>query len=181
MRRTFPGAVSGVVPDWGPAWVTVIERPATTTVAVRCAPELAAIVKLAPPVPVRDVGVTVIHVGIPVTDQVHADVVTTANVPVDPAAGALTLVGVTEKEQAAPFWVTVSVCPAIVRVPVRGVVTVLAPTVTVTVPFPVPAVGLRPSHRALAVVDQLHALSVVTETANVSPVAADVLAVGEIA
>lgn len=177
MRRTFPGAARVVVP----AWVTVIERPATTTVAVRCAPGLAAIVKLAPPVPVRDVGVTVIHDGIPVTDQVHVDVVTTANVPVDPAAGALTLAGVTEKEQAAPFWVTVSVCPAIVRVPVRGVVTGLAPTVTVTVRFPVPAVGLRPSHRALAVVDQLHAPPVVTETVKVSPVATDVLAVGEIA
>jgi hypothetical protein len=158
----------------------VIERPATTTVAVRCEPGLTAIVKLTPPVPVRDVGVTVIHVGMSVTDQVQPDVVTTANVPVEPVAGAFTLVGVTEKLHAAPFWVTVNVCPAIVIVPVRGVVKLFAVTVTVTVPLPVPAVGLRASHSALGVVVQVHVLPVVTVTSKVSPVATAVLVAGEI-
>ncbi len=47
---------------------------------------------------------------------------------------------------AAPAWTTVTVCPAMVTVPVREVVAVFAAIVSVTVPFPPPVAGLTLTH-----------------------------------
>jgi hypothetical protein len=48
-----------------------------------------------------------------------------------------------------PLWVAVKVLPAIVTVPVRELLLVLAATVTVTEPLPLPLVGETLSHAAL--------------------------------
>ena len=60
---------------------------------------------------------------------VHAQPAVVVTVAVlDPAAATgFRVVGATLKVQAAPCWVTVTVCPAIVKVPVRGDVDVFAP------------------------------------------------------
>jgi len=62
-----------------------------------------------------------------------------AKLVLDPVAGRVTVVGDTAKEQAvAPACVIVTVVPPTVRVPVRGFVSLLVATVTVTLPFPEP-------------------------------------------
>jgi hypothetical protein len=82
--------------------------------------------------------VTVIHAVLLLTPvQVHPLVVVTAAVCDPPAASTLCAVGAMLKLHA-PACVTVSVCPAIVSVPVRGVADVFAATVYATEPFPVP-------------------------------------------
>lgn len=73
---------------------------------------------------------------------------------------------------------TVSVCPAIATLPVRGDCSVFTPTVIFTVPLPVPAVGETPSQIALDVALQPQ-LPPLTVTANDSPVAGDVRVAGE--
>ena len=60
--------------------------------------------------------------------HVHPLVVVTAAVCDPPAARTLCAVGAMLKLHA-PAWVTVTVCPAIVSVPVRGLVEVFAATV----------------------------------------------------
>jgi hypothetical protein len=80
-----------------------------------------------------------------------------------------------------PFWVTVSVRPAIVRVPVRCVVAVFAATVTATVPLPLPdAPEVIVSHDALLVAVQPHPPATVTVTDSGSPDAGEVRTVGAI-
>src|SRR5947208_17173073 len=60
--------------------------------------------------------------------------------------------GEIEKEHGAPAWVTVKVLPAMVSVPVREVAAVLAPTLYVTVPLPVPlAPAVTLSHAVFVV------------------------------
>jgi hypothetical protein len=46
----------------------------------------------------------------------------------------------------APAWVTITACPAIIAVAVRGWALVVGATVNVTPPGPVPAAGLSDSH-----------------------------------
>jgi len=71
--------------------------------------------------------------------------------------------GVIEYEQGAPPWVTVSVCPAIVSVPVRWTVSALASMVKDTVPFPLPlAVPDKVSQVALLVALQTQPVAAVT-------------------
>jgi hypothetical protein len=112
-----------------PACVTVTGLLATVIVAVRgdvlvFAETLYRTVPL--PVPV-DPLVIVIHVALSLAVQAHPDVVVTDTaLPVVPAADGDAVVGDTENEQFAPAWVTVNALPAIVSVPVRGDVAVLA-------------------------------------------------------
>jgi hypothetical protein len=72
--------------------------------------------------------VTVIHPELLAAVQLHPLVVVTVNVPVVAAAPALGAVGVTVKAHW-PAWVTVTVLPAMVSVPVRAVDPELARTV----------------------------------------------------
>jgi hypothetical protein len=53
-------------------------------------------------------------------------------------AGGFSEVGATLNVHGVPCWLTVTVCPATVKVPVRGEVDVLAAMLYATVPFPVP-------------------------------------------
>ena len=80
----------------------------------------------------------------------------------------------------APLWVTVTVCPATVSVPVRDVVAVFAATVYVTLPLPVP---LPPAvtviQLALLVAPQAHAVVVVTVVVRDPAAAATASDVGE--
>lgn len=61
--------------------------------------------------------------------QAHPVGAATATVPVAPLPATDALAGVKAYVQPPRDCVTVTVCPAIVRVPVRGVVPVLTPTV----------------------------------------------------
>ena len=81
--------------------------------------------------------VTVIHDVLLTPVQLHPLVVVTPVVNGPPAAVAVCEVDERVKLHV-PVCVTVSVCPAIVSVPVRGVVAVFAETPYVTVPFPLP-------------------------------------------
>ena len=84
--------------------------------------------------------------------------------------------------QGTPSCVTVNAWPAIVTVPVRCAVPVLAATATLTLPLPVPfAEPPTLSHTAVLVAVQAQVLDVVTATATFSPAAGDVRVVGEIA
>jgi hypothetical protein len=70
--------------------------------------------------------------------QAQPVVVVTATLLLEVPAPTFTVVGETEKVHAAAAWVTVTVRPATVNVPVRCDEPVLAATVNVTVPLPVP-------------------------------------------
>ena len=80
---------------------------------------------------------TVIQLTLLTTVHVHALVVVTVALPGPPPLVTVNEVGVTEKLQAPPCD-TVKVRPAIVNVPVRPVVAVLAATLKFTVPLPDP-------------------------------------------
>jgi hypothetical protein len=71
--------------------------------------------------------------------------------------------------------VTVKICPPIVSLPVRATVVVLAPTLKLTLPTPVPEVGLvNDSHETLLAADQVQLEVVVTVTVPLPPAAATV-------
>jgi hypothetical protein len=72
--------------------------------------------------------VTVIHVALLVAVHVQPVCVVTFAVAVPPAPGSACVVGASVKVQGA-LCVTVNVCPAIVKVPVRADVVVFAATV----------------------------------------------------
>jgi hypothetical protein len=77
--------------------------------------------------------------------------------------------------------VTVNVLPAIVMVPVRDDVDVLAATLKATVPLPVPLAPLViASQAALLVAVQPQVLPAVTAVEKVSPALGDVRVAGEI-
>jgi hypothetical protein len=124
----------------------------------------------------------VIQAGSPVVVHAQPDAVVTDSDPVPPAGDALTVPGVTVKEQGDPGCVTVNVRPAIVAVPVRCDGVVLAATASDALPLPEP---LAPPaiviQLALLAAVQAHPDVVVTATVVVSPPAGDVRAVGEIA
>lgn len=73
---------------------------------------------------------------------------------------------------------TVNVRPAIVTVPVREEVVVLAATVTVALPPPLPDPDATVSHPALLLDVQAQPLAAVTVTAIDSPAAGDVRVAG---
>jgi hypothetical protein len=109
--------------------VTVIVRPAIVSVPVRLElPVLAAIENAAVPLPVPDDPLVIASqpaLALAVQAQVLPAVTETDDEPA--VAAADTLVGDTVGLQT-PSWVTVSVSPAIVSVPVRGEVLALAAT-----------------------------------------------------
>jgi hypothetical protein len=83
-----------------------------------------------------------------------------------PAKTAFTDTGEMVVAQGAPACVTVKVLPAIVSVPVRGVVAVFAATSKVTVPLPVPVAPVaRVIHPALLVAVHAQPVAALTETA----------------
>src|SRR4051794_30645245 len=122
------------------ASVTVKVWPATVNVADRAAVVVFAAavnVTVPPPVPVAPVAMTT-HPAL--LDAVHAQpaLVVTVTVPDPPAAAKDWLAGEMLKAHPAPACVTVKVLPATVKVPVRGVVAVVAAAVKLTEPLPVP-------------------------------------------
>jgi len=75
--------------------------------------------------------------------------------------------------QPAPAWFTVNVLPAMVSVPVRGLVLVLAVTDHVTEPLPVPVAGVTVSQLvALLEAAQVQPVPAVTVTVTVPLLAA---------
>jgi hypothetical protein len=131
--------VGASVKAHAPACVTVTVCDAIVSVPVRGLVEvLTAIAYATVPLPFPlPPPVTEIHDAL--LAPVHAQplVVVTAVDNAPPAAGAVCAVDDSEKPQT-PLCVTVSVRPAIVRVPERGLVAVLAETLYETVPLPVP-------------------------------------------
>ena len=105
--------------------------------------------------------------------QEHPVVVPTMIDPVPPVAVLLTDSGVTVNTHvlvAAAACVTVKVFPAIVSVPERDVVPVLAVAENATVPFPVPlAPDVIDSHDTLSVVVHVQPAATVTVTEPVPP------------
>lgn len=113
-----------------PSWLTRKPWPATVTVAVRgVVPLFAATLKVTVPFPdPLEPPVTVTH-GAPLTAvQVHPAGAVTVTLGHAAVAGTAELVADNVKVQAPAAWVTVTVRPAIVIVPVRAVPDVFAAT-----------------------------------------------------
>jgi hypothetical protein len=106
----------------------------------------------------------------------------TAIVFVEPAGPSDATVGEIVYVHGAPACVTVIVCPAIVIVPVRLLVSALAATLYDTLPFPVPlAPAVIVIHGALLAAVHAHDPAfAVTATVPAPPAAVGELAVGEI-
>jgi hypothetical protein len=120
--------------------------------------------------------VIVIHATLLVAVHAHvaADAVT-ARLPVPPAAAKLADVGKISYVQGGvtcpPACVTVCVCPAIVSVPVRGVVAGFAGTENDTAPEPVPdCPASMVIQAALLLAVHVHVAAVVTRTSPVARV-----------
>jgi hypothetical protein len=123
-----------------------------------------------------------IHVALSLVVHAHPAGAVTAIVFVDAAGPSDATVGEIAYVHGAPACVTVIVCPAIVIVPVRLLVSALAATLYDTLPFPVPlAPAVMVIHAALLAAVHAHdpALAV-TATVPEPPAAVGELAVGEI-
>lgn len=122
-------------------WETMKARPAIVMVPVRGAALLfGATEKLVEPFPEPLAPpVMVTHDVLLVAVQLHPVAAITLTDELVPGAATDRLEGEIEYEHQAALWLTVNGCPAIVRVPVRGCVVVLAVALNVTVPFPLPA------------------------------------------
>ena len=82
--------------------------------------------------------------------------------------------------QPAPFCVTVSVCPAIVRLPTRCPTAVFAATVTATVPLPLPdPPDVTVIHGVPLTAVHPHPVPAVTATVSDSPAAGELRIPGE--
>lgn len=131
----------------------------------------------------RPDGVTVTQDGVAVLVHTHSAAAVTPNAPVTPVGGADTVVGVTVPQHGvvlAAGCVTVNVRPAIVAVPERWALPVLAATVMLTLPLPAPLEpALTVSHEALLVAVQVQELAAVTVAVVTSPPAAAVRLVGD--
>ena len=114
----------------GAAWVKVKVCPAMVKVPVRGLGEVfsaTVYVTLPGPEPVFP-KVIVIKAALLAAVHEQPAVVLTATLALPPLAGNAWLVGEIEYVQVAAAWVTVKVCPAMVSVPVRELVVVLAAT-----------------------------------------------------
>ena len=121
-------AVGAMLKLHAPAWLTVTACPAIVSVPVRGVEAFAATVYATVPFPVPlPPLVTVIQDTSLAPVHPQPVVVVTAVVNDPPAATAVWAFGAIEKLQE-PLCVTVSVCPAIVSVPVRGLDAVCAAT-----------------------------------------------------
>jgi hypothetical protein len=106
--------------------------------------------------------------------QLHPAAVVTDTVPVPAAEVTVVFVGVTENVQLIPACVTVNVRPAMVSVPVRDEVDVLAATLNVTPALPLvfgPAPDVIVIHETLLDADHEQSAGIVTETTRLPPVA----------
>jgi len=140
---TFPlaGEIEKVHGAGAAVCVIVSAWPATVIDPDRSAPPLAATLNAIEPAPVPDVEPSAIHGA--ALDALHVQVVCEAaivTVPLPPVDGndcadALT---VNEHGCGAAACVTTNVCPSIVTVPLRSLVTVFAATSRRTVPLPLP-------------------------------------------
>jgi hypothetical protein len=102
--------------------------------------------------------------------QVQPFPAVTFTVPLSADAGWVSDVGDAVTVQAAPACVTETACPAIVTLALRGVVSVLAATLSVTVPLPDPVAPLvMLSHAALSLAVHVHPEADATEAVSVSP------------
>lgn len=116
-----------------------------------------------------------------VADQPHPVVVVTARLAGPPPAATACVEGEMVNVQFAPDWVTVNVCPAMVSVPVRGVVAVVAATAKLTVPIPEPeALEVTDSQDALLTALHAHPDPAVTARLALPPGAANDCVVVEI-
>jgi hypothetical protein len=121
------------------------------------------------PDPVRLAEAIVIHDGIPVAVHAHPEAVETVKVLLLPVADAETLAGVTVNAHV-PDCVTVNVCPAIITDPVRSAAPLLAATLMVAVPLPVPRLPEGTViHEAPLVAVHAQPLPAVMPTVIVSP------------
>jgi hypothetical protein len=104
----------------------------------------------------------------------------TVTLTVPPPAPTSQLGGVTEYEQATPpAWVTVTVWPAMVSVPVRGLLAGFSAIAKVTVPGPLPLLpAVMVSHAAPLLAVQAQPLGAVTVTLPVPAAAATARLVG---
>ncbi len=167
---TPPGGVTVVgetVKVQVPCWITVTVWPATVSVPVRDeVPVFAAMEKATVPLPLPlTPDVMLSQVALLVAVQLQPVVVVTLALLELAAAVGFSEIGETVNEQggAAPAWVTVTVWPAMVSVPVRGDVAVLAAIEKATAPFPLPlAPEVMVSQEALLVAVQLQPPAVVT-------------------
>ena len=151
------------------AWLTVTIWPAIVSVPERGDVSVFwAIVNdtVALPEPLAAL-VSVIHETLEAAVQPHEDGVVMSTLLAPAAAGAGMVVADSEYEHDtdAAAWLTVNVWPAIVSVPERGDVSVLAATENCTVPLPVPdAPAVTVSHETLATAVHAHPAVVVTST-----------------
>jgi hypothetical protein len=123
-----------------PAWTTETSRPAAVIAPVRENPlTFWATLNVTVPFPSPDPPeAIVIHGVLVVAVQPQPAAPVTFRDALVAAADKDTAVGATLSVHATPAWVTLTVCPAIVKVPVRGAVPVWAATLKVTVPPPLP-------------------------------------------
>lgn len=99
---------------------------------------------------------------------------------VAPEAATVSDAGETEKVQgAAPAWLTVTGCPAIVNVVLRTLVEVLLATETMTDPLPLLLAGVTVTQPAPEEAVHPHAASAATETVGLPPPAGNDSVVGE--
>jgi hypothetical protein len=162
-----------------PAWVTVIGCPATVTVPVRgLVLVLAPTETVADPLPLPDVGLTVIHDAPLDVVQPQPDGAVTVIVEAVVPAATDSSVGEAVKVQATPAWVTVTDRPATVTVAARAPALGLAATAIVTTPSPLPDAGLTVIHGAVVDADQPQPAEVVTLTLEVPASAATDSVVG---
>ena len=134
---------------------------------------LAVTVNVTGPEPVPDAPVEIeIQLADSVVVHAQVDEVVTEVDAVPPAAETVSLVGDIAYEQAAAACVTVKVAPAIVSVPVRGVVTVFAATLNDALPGPVPvAPAVTVIHVSLLTAVHPHPAAAVTVALPVPPAA----------
>lgn len=114
------------------------------------------------PTPVAEGSVT--HAALGEADQAHPAVVVTTTGNVAPSLVALTKDGDTPKLHATAAWVTLTVLPATVTVPVRGEVAALAATASVTAPLAAPEVADGTIHETLEAAAQVQPSVLVTAT-----------------
>lgn len=128
---------------------------------MRAPPGFAATVTVSVPEPVPMAGLTVAQVALLAAVQPHVErfaVRVTLLVP--PVAAADNVFAESAKVQAADDWFTVYAWPPIVITVLRAA-PVLAPTVIVTVPDPVPLVGLTVAQATVLAADQAQVVSFV--------------------
>jgi hypothetical protein len=134
-------------------------------------PVLAAALKVTVPLPFPLApAVTVIHAALLAAVHTQPAGIVTASDPVPPPATTFWDAGEIVAAQVTPAWVTVTVWPATVRVPLREVVVVLAAALKVTVPLPLPlAPAVTVIQAALLAAVQAQPAGIVTATEPVAP------------